>query len=191
MAGFGEAAMPPAQAQTASAPAPQAPVDEEGREQATPEEQALYDNVVARCYMLIGDEKTGKPRPEIVEQLKSGEPKQALGETAAQVLFRVEQVAHDAGQDIPGDVKLNAGAEVFSTLAQIATRAGIGDFSDPNSDDYKGAFILAANSLQQLEKQGGLENPEETSAAFDQILQEDRSGQLAALMGGQGAPANG
>jgi hypothetical protein len=162
------------------------PAEGQQGEPATPEEQALYDEVVSRAYLLMFDEKTRKPRASVVKMLQSGEPKQALGETAANVFHRVEMEAAKAGQPIPDSVKEGAGADVFSKMAELASKVGETDFM-ADDDAFSGAFYIAVNTLQQLEKQSGMEDPEKTSADFDQLIQADQSGQLAAMMG---TPAN-
>ena len=99
----------------------QAPRPEEG-EAATPEEQAIYDEFVTRAKTLIFDPESEEVRPQVVKMLNEGDdPKQALGQTAATIFFRVEQQAAKDGVEIPQTVKEGAGEEVFSDLAQVAS----------------------------------------------------------------------
>ncbi len=182
MPGLAPALAAPPQAVPQPSPQMGPPANDQQGEPATPEEQAMYDEVVSRSYLLMFDEKTRKPRASVVKMLKSGDPKQALGEAAANIFFRVEQAAAKAGQPIPDSVKEGAGADVFSKMAELATKVGETDFM-ADDDAFAGAWYVAVNTLQNLEKQGGMEDPEKTSADFDQLIQADQSGQLAAMMG--------
>ncbi len=188
MAGLGMAAAP-------AAPAPVAPQQQgldqqqmppgemaEGGEPASPEEQEMYDEIVARAYLLIFDEKSRKPRDSVVKMLSEGEPKAALGQAAATIFFRVEEAAAKAGIKVPGEVKEAAGAEVFSTMAELATKVGTTDFMT-DEDAFAGAFYIAANELQNMESSAGMLDEQETSAEFDEIIAADQDGRLAQIVG--------
>lgn len=185
MAGLNQAMAPGAPAPQqglAAAQAPQAePMIAEGGEAATPEEQALYDDIVGRAYLLIFDEKGGTVRKSVLDSLSGEEPKEALASTAASIFARVLQAAAQGGVEVPGEVKEAAGAEVFETLAEVASKAGVYDFMG-DDQAFEAAFLLAADTLRQIETESGTLDPEAAKADFAGMVEADKSGELAAAM---------
>jgi hypothetical protein len=73
--------------------------------------------------------------------------------------------------------------QVFGLVADLATDQGIHDFE--NDDEARdGALAGAANALQNMESEAGMLDPEETSSDFDALIQADRDGSLAQILGG-------
>jgi hypothetical protein len=143
---------------------------------------------VSRSYLLIFDEKAGKVRPEILDSLQEGDPKEALANTAATVFSRVMQAAQKGGVQIPGEVKEAAGGEVFSTLAEIATKVGTADFVN-DQQLFDAAFMLAADTLRQMETDAGTLDPEAAKADFAQMAEMDKDGRLQQILSSLGGAA--
>jgi hypothetical protein len=174
----------------AQAPA-QAPVQDVPEEEgvpATPEEQGLYDEFVTRAKSLIWDQKKEEARPEIVKSLQDGDPVEALAQTAAAVFFKVDQAATKAGMQIPEDVKMAAGEEVFSDVAQVASVVTDVDFtSDPEL--YDKAFLMAVDEVAQMEGGAGMVDKEAAAAELQAIDQQGGQQPPAAPPQGGMAPA--
>lgn len=194
MAGLNNAMAPgaaPAPAPAGVGPAPvdpamdpnAAPAEEGEGMAASPEEQEMYDGLVARAMMLIHDEKTRTVRKSVLQMLEEGEPKQALGETAATIFNRVLQAADDAGMQVPGDIMEAAAAEVFEQLAELATKAGIYDFT-ADDEAFNGAFYIAADTLRTMMQSDGTLDQEAAAGEFEEIVAMDRDGRLDAVLQG-------
>lgn len=167
-------------------------------QQATPEEQELYEQFVSKAFMLVYDEKFF---PTVVEMLRGGDdPIEGLAVAASTVIARVLTAAKDAQADLPGDVAFHAGKEVFEDLAELSRQAGIHDFSaDP--DAFEGAYFRTLDRLRQTLEGTGDINKEAAEADLAMLQQMDESGELeglfrdlasrddAALGNGGGAPA--
>lgn len=180
-----QAAPPQAAPQPGAMPQPGAAV---GEQAASPEEQQLYDEIVSKAYTLIFDEKAGKVREPVLEHLKGDDPIEALAQTAAQVFGRVMQAAAEDGVQIPGDVKEAAGAEVFETMAEIASEAGIYDFMGDDKA-FQAAFLRAADGLSNIERQNGSIDIEATKGEFAEMAAMDKDGRLDAILASLGEAA--
>jgi hypothetical protein len=182
--------MPPQEAPPpAAGAAPQqgmvpAPAEPPQGEPASPEEQQMYDDFVTRAKMLIFDQETEEVRPAVVKMLEGDDdPKAALGQTAASIAFRVLQEAEKGGVQIPEDVMMEAGQEIFSDVAQVASAVTGVDFM---ADDqaYEGAFYIAVDELRQMLTSAGMVDVEQEKAAFQEMAAADADGRLSEMMGG-------
>ncbi len=171
----------PGLAAAAGAPAPgmmtapgmegPAPVDDSMGVAATPEEQALYDKVVATATQALYDESVMQ---DLVKAAKaSGDPAGEVANVAAAVAMRVYSAASEAGTQIPGDVMLHAGKEIVEVAVEIVETAGI-----PMEDEQvEEAYYRALDSFRSMAQSQGLYG--------DDAMAED----MAALQGMEADPA--
>lgn len=154
---------------------PTDPMNMEGEEaNVSPEEQATYDAFVGNAYKLIE-----KARDGILSSLGASEdPKMNLANATAQVVMAVHQSAAKSGQQISPDVLFHGGAEIMETLAEAAERAQIHNFTE---EELEGAFFQAVDMYREMATQAGLVDPEHAKAEFQNVLQQDQSGELAAM----------
>lgn len=154
-------------------------VEEEGTP-ASPEEQALYDETVSRAFLTIFDEKTRKPRPSVLKMLgDAADPEEALAETTAAIMAKVTGAAAESGVKIPTDVKVSATSEVFSTLAELASKQGKRNFMKDDTA-FDAAFLRAINKLQLQEQEMGTLDPAEMESEFGAMVQAERDGMMGA-----------
>lgn len=160
------------------APAPAGPVQASGQvggdEQpnVSPEEQRIYDEFVNNAYSVIYDDKS---LPQIIESLKGdGNPVDGLANTAVAVIVRVQD-AVEAGQEIPSDVVFNAGIEILEDLADLASKAGVHEFTQ---EELEGATFLAMDLYREAKDlDGGAARPQIVED-FDKIIALDQAGKL-------------
>lgn len=177
MAGLGMAMGQQQPAPAAPAPAGAAGPGMGGEEMASPEEQAIYDKFVAKAQILIYDDKQIKG---ILDMLAEGTPQEGLGITAATIIKRVADAAEQAGQPIPGDILLHAGAEILEDLATLATKAGIHDFSK-DQEAAEGAFYVALDEYRVMQQAAGKIDPAVYQKDLEALQAADQSGELGAL----------
>jgi hypothetical protein len=163
-------------------------VPEEEGTPASPEEQQMYDEFVTRAKSLIWDQKKEEARPEIVKSLQDGDPVEALAQTAAAVFFKVDQAAAKAGMQIPDDVKMAAGEEVFSDVAQVASVVTDVDFT-ADEELYDKAYLMAVDEVAQMESGAGMIDKEAAAAELQAIDQQGGQQPPAAPPQGGMAPA--
>jgi hypothetical protein len=195
MPGLMPSQTPPAAAPAAPAPA-QAPVPGEeemaaGGQEASPEEQAQYEEIVARGLMLIFDAEEGI-RPGIRQMLDAGgdDPGTALGQAAGLVIARVEDAAAKDGVEIPDDMREAAAAEIFENLADAASEAGIHDFRQDDAAFQK-AFLIAADTMRLQAQESGRLDPEKAKMDMEELAGADREGRLDQIMQGLGGENQG
>lgn len=106
---------------------------------ASPEEQALYDQIVNRALKMIDD-----PRMEgaVTKRLQQGDPAEAAGGAAAMVLRHVVQSAQAQGVQIPDDVLEEAGAEIIAHL--IDTLVAMNRVSKDQAEEVQQRAAIAA-----------------------------------------------
>lgn len=151
---------------------------EQPQEQASPEEQSAYDQFMDKARTLIFDRDAQVVRPAILEGLQGEDPAEALAETAAVVFSRVDEVARQAGAALPESALMEAGKDVFELLAQVATLIGTADFM-ADDDLFNRSFLLAVDKVRGM----GAGPQEAAQEDFAQMVEMDKSGELAALMG--------
>jgi hypothetical protein len=185
---------------TQTEPAPeQAPaeIDEQGMEQPTPEEQALYEKFVQTTAQVMMDgEQNAQFRPEIVNNLRgefdpqvakmfegadppiSDQPADALAVTGVIVTMIAEAQLAQAGTEIPHEIIYHAGTEVIGQLAEAAEAAGIADFSEEQiGDAFLRALDLYRQSSPNVDQQA-------LSSEFEEIVAADREGRLDQVLPG-------
>jgi hypothetical protein len=152
--------------------------------QASPEEQAQYNEFVGQAMLLIYDEKMF---PKIVELLNgAGDPKDGLARATSMVVGRMIDAAEKAGDKLSGDVILHGAKETFEQLAEISAKAGIMDYSQ-DQDAFEGAFFRAVDMLRTLLQQMGKLDEAAMKQDFDKLVQMDQSGELEAMFRGLAA----
>lgn len=150
-------------------------------QQATPEEQAVYDRFVARGYQLIYDKAMF---PKVLELLQGGgDPVEGLARATAMIVSRVAEAAKQADARLSGDVLLHAGTEIFEDLATLATDEGIHDFVG-DADALEGAYFRALDIFRgMLQASGGIDQAA-AKADFDRLVEMDKGGQLEQVFRG-------
>jgi hypothetical protein len=155
--------------------------DEEGMEQASPEEQAQYDQFVTNGMQVIYDEKEGV-RADILARLKeSSDPKENLANTTAWLVTMLETSAEKNGAQIDDAVVMHAGKELMEQLADVCQAANIHDFSDK---DMEGAWYRGLDLYRETATQDGRVNPDQLKEQFGEIERADQEGRLNQLLPG-------
>ena len=142
---------------------------------ASPEEQDLYEQFVARAYLLIYEDE--KVFADLVAMLKAGDPVTQLATAAAMVVYRVKAAADEAGKELPGDVVLHAGKEVFEDLAELAWKIGAHDFKT-DTKALEAAWLKAMDQFRLMSEQSGTLDKEAANQDWASLKQADQSGAL-------------
>lgn len=155
-----------------------AQAQEPGSVEASPEEQAIYEKFVAKASLAMYDEKT---MPSILQMMNEGDdPKEGVARAAATIVLRVARAAEEAGEPVPGEIKMNAAIEVVEALCEMAQVAGIKDFTE---EEMEGIYYLAVDHYRvELQNSGQLDK-EAADADFNAMLEADQQGQLKDMMG--------
>jgi hypothetical protein len=170
---------PPPEAETDAAP--EAGDTLEG---VSPEEQKLYERVVANAYNLIYDKKS---MPEILKSLNGDIPGEALAMTAATVVKRVADSARENGNPIPGDVLLHAGQEILEELADLQTEAGIADLPP---QEVEAAFYKALDLYREMAQADGTLDEGALEQDFKTMVEANAAGELDQVLPGADAAAD-
>lgn len=172
--GFGVAAQPAAQ--------PQSALSGEGMTPASPEEQALYDHFVSRALTLVYDPKMSKT---ILQQLEDEDPIEGLARATAGVVKRTYDAAKAAGQDVPGDIVLNGGVEIFAEVADYGREAGIEGLQDilENKQKQEAAAVRAADHVRLMMTADGSLDQGAAMQDLEALVQADRAGELDKVLG--------
>lgn len=172
----GERFSSPSPEMVEDAPAPMAPGE---TQQASPEEQALYERFVARAMLAVYDEER---LPQILQALEGGgDPVEGLAQTTALIVTRVRDAAEKAGQEVPGDVLYNAGTEVFEDLAELSRVAKIKDYSE-DPDAMEAAYFRALDHYRLTSEQAGRVDREAAMRDVEIMRQMDEAGELEPMM---------
>lgn len=164
--------------------APATPEDE-GQDpdalQATPEEEAANEEFVARALLVIYDKGYF---PKLLDMLDDGQPKEAIAQAAASIVKRVYDAATGSGDEVSGDVVLNAAKEIYEELADTASKFGMIDF-DADPDAFEGGYYLMMDQLRLMAQESGELDMESVNADFAEMSAQDRAA------GGEGMPLPG
>lgn len=146
-------------------------------EQASPEEQAQYEQVMNNAYELIFDEKT---MPGVLESLAGdGDPKLGLATTAASIVTHLKQSAEQGGQPLSEDVVYHAGVAILEDLADLAGKAGIHEFTE---EEAEGALYQAMDVYRELN--AGEIDQERYAGELEGLKQADKAGTLGQMLPG-------
>lgn len=169
-------------------------------EQASPEEQAQYDQVVNNALEIIypkGEQQgmspavkahlSGQFEPQAAEMLKPLQPPlnpsspiEALAATSALVVMMLDGSAAQAGKEIDAGVLFHAGLEITQILADDAKEFGILDLGD---QDQEKAFYRAVDIYRQISPRAQQAQPE-LASEFDQLKQANDQGKLGQVLPG-------
>lgn len=153
---------------------------EEG--QASPEEQALYEQTLDNALRLIYSEQTF---PQAMKRMKAavdaGTPQEAVAGIVAMAFGRVDKSARENGQELGRQLVLEAMAELVADLAETAEKAGLHDFSQEEID---GAFYRAVDQFRQQKQEAGEIDQGRYQDEMRRIVEADRAGELEQAMPG-------
>lgn len=128
--------------------------DAGGEEQATPEEQAQYEQIIDNGLKLIYDKQS---MPGVVEALGGdGDPIDGLATVAAGVLGQLERSATEAGKPLDPVVLYHAGIALLEDLADLAGRAGVHTYTEEEAGqalERMGEVWQAEHGQQQAGQQ--------------------------------------
>lgn len=168
---------------------------EEGEGNASPEEQAQYEQFVTNSHQLLYQQgrEGGEIRPEVLQSLQVGEQGQqgdgpnpaimALAQTAVNVVSQLDDSAREAGSPVSDDVLYHGATAVIEELAEIAQAAQIHDFSE---DELNGALMQAIDLYRPKLIESGRTNEETLKAQFEEINQAEAAGKLGDVLPGAG-----
>ena len=161
---------------TQGQPMPAAQAMGGGKANATPEQQAAYNEFVGTALMhVFGDEKVmGRIIGSIGE-----DPVQDIGRTAANIGYVVLKKAQQAGKTVPPEVILHGGQEIVGVLAEVAKA---GKRIDMPPEDIEKAYFVAADTFRQMMQGEGGIDPETAAADIEALRQMEESGELEAMM---------
>lgn len=169
-------------------------------EQATPEEQAQYDQFVNNALEIIypkGEAQgmspaikahlSGQFEPELQNMLQQIQPPlnpsspiEALAATAALVVMTLENSAGQSGKEIDAAVLFHAGLEITQILADDGKEFGIFDLGD---QDQEKAFYRAVDIYRQVSPRAQQAQPE-LASEFDQLRQANDQGDMGKVLPG-------
>lgn len=164
--------------------------DEEGGEQATPEEQAKYEEFVKTGYELMYS--GGKVNPAILkmldddpsdlvsvlgdaEEMQKFSPVVALAATATIITLK----ACEKTGEKDGTIILHGGKAILEDLVEIAGKAGVRDYSE---DDMANAMRMGADLFREAGAKAGIVNLDEAKGEWDEITAADREGRLGEVV---------
>jgi hypothetical protein len=150
-----------------------------GMQQATPEEQAQYDQIVGSAFNMVYDDKM---LPKIVKTLEGGgDPKAGLARAASLVVLKIVESAEKSGKQLAPDVLFHAGTEIFEDLANLSSEAGIHNFAE-NPDDLEGAYFLALDQIRVEMQETGKLSPEMAGGDMAALQEMNATGELENMM---------
>lgn len=145
----------------------------------SPEEQAQYDEFVNNAYKLLYSEKT---MPAVIDRIKSSpEPVEAVANIAASTVVRLEDSAVKAGKPISNDVLFQGGREIVEDLADMASEAGIHDFTD---EEMEATWYQALDLYREMSKGKSGEMQQAAMQDVEALKQAEASGQLEQMLPG-------
>lgn len=146
---------------------------------ASPEEQAQYDQFVGNAFKLMYDRAL---LPKTMESLKgAGDPKEGLAATAVMIGKRVLDSARENGVEIDGAIQMQGGAEIIEHLAEIQREAGIADLSE---EEIEGALYRALELYGETAKAEGTLDTEVFAQDFKAMVDADKAGRLDEVVPG-------
>lgn len=165
-------------------PAPEA--EDEGEvptgNEASPEEQAIYDQVVNNALEIIYPQGEEALAPQIRESLTAGDkPVMNLALAAVAVVSGLVASAKQANQPIPGEVLFHAGAQIVELLAEAAEAFKLADYSD---EDIERAFYIASDMYREQAKASGDLDEEALKADFAELEKANEEGRIEEMLPG-------
>ncbi len=164
------------------------PMDEETN--VSPEEQELYDTFVKKGADLIYTD-AGKINDAVLDALhvdtedldeRQGSARiMALAHTGMQIVKKLDESAREQGQDIPDDILAHGGKEIIEELGEIASKAGIYDYSE---EELSGAYFQAVDMYRDEAIKSGRTSEETLKGQFAEIDEADKAGKLGDVLPG-------
>jgi len=138
---------------------------------ATPEQDQQAQLMLSNIEEFLVDEKV---EGAIVDKLSQGEPSDAIGNIAGQLVHMQVAVGDSAGANISRDILIAVAAEVINMLIEMAMTAGIVQLQgDEQLEQLQGnALIAAVDAYMQLG------DSEVNGEAAMQVTQQAMDGQL-------------
>lgn len=160
-----------------SVPAGEAAPESGGEPNVTPEEQAVYDQVVTNAYKIIYPEgEEAQVSPKIIASLKaSDKPVLNLATTAVTLVTALQQSAKASGQPVPGEVLFHAATEIIEDLAEVSEAAKIHDYSE---EEMENALYLGLDMYREQATKTGDIDTEQLKEGWEQVKQADASGTM-------------
>ncbi len=198
MAGLGVPAQAaPGRPNAAAAPQPRPgaePMDDAGEGNASPEEQAIYDDLMKKALGIIYPaNQQGQVSGEILANLKGDfdtqilsmfEPAEpALTDSPADTVAAVGalltiMVEGSMGGPAPEDVVMHVGKDIVENLVEVAEAAGLKDFTE---EEMEGVFYRAVDLYRVASP---FIDQEALKAEFGKIVEADKAGQLETVLPG-------
>jgi hypothetical protein len=146
-------------------------------EQATPEEQQAYDQVVMAGAKMLYDEKTHQSIMELLQGAKNT-PARAIASAVMLVIQKLKDASKDS---IPAPVVLPAAAEIAQLVAELAQKAGFFKVSDAVMQSAGQIFIPQVAELygvneEELQALSAKYSDEQKQQMSDQQLQAGKEG---------------
>jgi hypothetical protein len=146
---------------------------ESGDIEATEEEQAMYDLVVARAYKFA----YGEGKDQTLKVMSSGEnPADGIGRATAMIVRAIKKSADEAGKKIPGDILFHAATEVVEDLSEFGKSAKVFEFRDDAEDQEQTeqALFYAMKYYGEEALANGEVDQEEAQRAVQQGIQQEQ-----------------
>ncbi len=140
------------------------PSPEQLSEEVSPEEQELYNRVVAMAILAIYDKKMMPKTIKMIEE--ADDPVDAVAEVVSQIGMRVYSKAKKSGLDIPGDIMLNAAEEIVEEVINLAEAAGVIEFTPQQAE---AAFYAAADKFGQTGRKMGVYSEEQAQTDMAEL----------------------
>lgn len=139
----------------------------------SPEEQAQYEDFVDKCHQLIYSQGAFE---KVLERIKATpNPVEGLATVVATTVFRVQQSAVEAGQELSPDVLMQGGQEVLLDLADQVAKAGIHDYSE---QEIEAATYAAVDQYREMAGKAGFLDEGAAVQDANSLVQMDRTGEL-------------
>jgi hypothetical protein len=156
--------------------------EEPSGEAATPEEQALYEQVVKNALEILYPKSEEEISPQIREALTAGDkPVMNLAMASLSIVQGLVASAKQAGQPIPEDVLYHAGAQIVELVGEAAEAFKIHDYAE---EDIERAFYIALDLYREQATQAGDVNADELKASFDELKAANDRGELDTILPG-------
>lgn len=154
-------------------------VGTEDQTNVSPEEQAQYDEFVTNGMQLIyNKDGIGQLLQAVAGD---GNPIEGLAHAMVTIVTRLEDSARDQGKEISGDVKYHGSVELLEQVAELASAAGIHDFTE---EEMESAMFMALDLYRAKREQDGTLPVGELQEDMNELVAADQQGRLEELLPG-------
>lgn len=152
--------------------------EDEVVENASPEEQALYNRAVGAALMPLY--KSDQLQDDLAKAVEADpDPENTVGYFAAQLGIKSYMMAKEAGVKIPGDMVLPAMKEITEATIEVAEEAGVATFTPQMME---AAYYKAMENVQQFAQEEGDYTPEEAMLDLATLNDMKEDGRMDALL---------